>query len=169
MSLSYNQKIQKFLTPILLPLVKLYWQIFKPTTFGAKVIIEHNGKFLIIKHDYGYKSFGFPGGKMNKGETPEQTAKRETLEEVGITLNEVKYLGVITSNREGKKDNIYIFYAKSPTSKIVLDEFEISEGHWLTKNELPKFLPVTQKIWDFYLDKESAELKDFASEKFVEA
>ena len=37
---------------------------------------------------------GFPGGKMEEGESdPRQTAERETLEEVGLNLGRHRYLG----------------------------------------------------------------------------
>lgn len=83
MSLNAKQKVIKFLTPILLPIVRLYWRIFKPKTFGVKVIVENNDKFLLIRNSYGRKRWTFPGGKIENNEEPKDAAFREVKEEVG--------------------------------------------------------------------------------------
>lgn len=153
MAINNKQRIIKFLTPILLPAVKLYWRIFKPETFGVKVIIENEGKFLYVRNDYGYRSITFPGGRMDKGETPEQAGIREIKEEVGLDICDLKFITKILSTEEGKKDNIYIYYAKSNTDKIIKDDFEIAEAGWFTKNNPPKFGKLSQKIWDIFVGK----------------
>ena len=52
MSLTLKQKVIKILNPISLPVFLLYLKIFKPNTYGVKVIIEHDGKFLLIRNSY---------------------------------------------------------------------------------------------------------------------
>ncbi len=50
-------------------------------------VIRKNGKFLIAKRAEGEHLedyWEFPGGKIEKGETPEQCIKRELFEEFGI-------------------------------------------------------------------------------------
>ncbi|MEK7669420.1 MAG: NUDIX domain-containing protein [Patescibacteria group bacterium] len=152
MRLSTKQKIIKFLTPILLPIVKLYWKTFKPETFGVKVIIENDGKFLYVRNDYGHRSITFPGGSIEKGENAEQAAIREVKEEVGIILTNIKIVGSFTSTEEGKKDNITIFYGQSNTGNFILDHFEIAEAAWFTKDNLPKFSNLSKKIWDIFVE-----------------
>lgn len=153
MSLTVKQKAIKFLTPILLPVVKIYWRIFKPSTYGAKVVIQYQNKFLIVRNSYGYKSLSFVGGRIDKGETPQDAAIRETKEEVGLDILEIKYLGMITSNLEGKEDNIHIFHAKSMTDEIKPDEFEISEAFWTEDVSSLKLGPISHRIWQLYLSK----------------
>ena len=53
------------------------------------ILIEENKLALIERHRAGRHYFAFPGGGVDKGETPEQAAVRETQEELGI-LVEVK-------------------------------------------------------------------------------
>jgi len=51
-------------------------------------IIEQNGRILIAKRRQGSKFGGkweFPGGKVEKGETPQQCLKRELREELAVT------------------------------------------------------------------------------------
>lgn len=153
MSLSNKQKIIKLLTPMLLPVVKLYWRIFKPETFGVKVIIENNGKFLWVRNDYGYKSITFPGGRIERGESAIQAAVREVKEEIGLDIKNLKLVGQILSIEEGKKDNISIFYAQSDSDNLTIDKFEIAEVNWFTKDRPPKFSKLSQRIWDIFIGK----------------
>lgn len=152
MALSTKQKIIRFLTPILLPVVKIYWRVFKLSTYGAKVIVEYEGKFLIIRNSYGHKTLSFPGGRIDRGETPLEAAVRETKEEVGINPKQIRYIGMITSRREGKKDNIHIFHMIAPSPLICMDEFEIEEAFWQKDMGKIKLGPVAKDIWTFYLE-----------------
>ena len=54
-------------------------------------IIKHNGKILCVqrgenKLDYISKKYEFPGGKMENGETKEQTVIREIQEELHMDI-----------------------------------------------------------------------------------
>lgn len=53
------------------------------------ILIEENKLVLIERNRSGMHYFAFPGGGIDEGETPEQTAIREAEEELGI-LVEVK-------------------------------------------------------------------------------
>lgn len=50
------------------------------------VLIEDNKVALIERHRAGLHYFIFPGGGVDEGETPEQAAVRETMEELGIEV-----------------------------------------------------------------------------------
>ena len=50
------------------------------------VLIKDNKVALIERHRAGLDYFVFPGGGMDEGETPEQAAIRETMEELGIEV-----------------------------------------------------------------------------------
>ena len=53
-------------------LALIYWFILRPKTFGVKCIIENQGEILMIKNNYGgWKKWMFPGGGIDKNETPE--------------------------------------------------------------------------------------------------
>ena len=51
------------------------------------VMIKHNEHWLLTKHRI--RGIEFPGGKAELGETIEQAAIRETMEETGVTIDNV--------------------------------------------------------------------------------
>lgn len=62
---------------------------------GATVIIE-NGRVALIKRTKPHITYYvFPGGGMEEGETPEQTAIRETYEEIGVHVRIQRLLKVL--------------------------------------------------------------------------
>jgi len=83
-----------------------------------------NGKFLLL--NYPSKHWDFVKGKMEKGETPHQTALRETKEETGISdiefldgfEEEIEYY-FYADNQEIHKKVIF-FLGKTETTDITL-------------------------------------------------
>jgi len=55
-------------------------------TRAGVVLIEGNKVALIERHRAGLDYFVFPGGGVDEGETPEQAAIRETMEELGVDV-----------------------------------------------------------------------------------
>lgn len=66
---------------------------------GSVVIIENGKVGLIQRTKNGSIYYVFPGGGIEKGETPEEGAKREALEELGVEvkvnecIEEIEYNG----------------------------------------------------------------------------
>lgn len=52
---------------------------------GSLAILRHDGGFVVIERNDGY-GLGFPGGIAHLGEPPEKTARREVLEETGLSI-----------------------------------------------------------------------------------
>jgi 8-oxo-dGTP diphosphatase len=50
------------------------------------VLIENNKVALIERHRAGLNYFVFPGGGVDEGESPEQAAAREAMEELGVQV-----------------------------------------------------------------------------------
>jgi 8-oxo-dGTP pyrophosphatase MutT (NUDIX family) len=126
----------------------MYWQFTLPQAEGAKLLIEHKNKFLMIRETYGQEHWTFPGGRMKKYETPEDTARRKAIEEVGITLKSPQYLGSYFHTRQYKKDAIcvYLAHAKSPDHKI--NTSNIAEARWFTLDETMTLTPRSEAVED---------------------
>lgn len=81
---------------------------------GTAVIVLNPEKthVLLGKRINGYKAgtYGAPGGRLELDELVEECAKRETLEETGITATEVTYIGIIRERREQEANFIHFVY-----------------------------------------------------------
>lgn len=104
------------------------------------------------------------GGKLEYGETPFECIKREVAEEVSITLNSVRYCGIITfvSDLYGT-EYMHLFHSDDFSGEIP-SECEEGVPSWVNKNEI-KNLPIWEgdKIFLKLLDSE----KRFFSLKLV--
>jgi 8-oxo-dGTP pyrophosphatase MutT (NUDIX family) len=72
------------------------------------ILIEDNKLALIERHRAEKHYFAFPGGGVDKGETPEQAAIREAEEELGIVVEIKQKVAEVVFN--GKKQ--YYFLAE---------------------------------------------------------
>lgn len=82
----------------------------------VEVIVIKEGKVCVCLPSPGREFYGFPGGGIDPGETLEQAAKRECLEEVGFAVTDVQSLNageVFLSGTKAKKlgfDGSQVFY-----------------------------------------------------------
>lgn len=87
---------------------------------------------ILIIRSKGHTEWGFIKGKIDKNETPQECAKRETLEETNIKFKK-KYLEDYYY-QINKNKNIGIFLIDSfniDISNIILEEREIEEIKWV--------------------------------------
>lgn len=132
----------------LYPVLRLYWRVFRPVHTGVKVLVIHKDKVLFVQHSYGQKEWTLPGGGIKKRETPEDAAKREVREEVGIQLNTVTEKGSFLYDGEGKKVTIFVFTAVVENLNYKIDNFEIQNASWEIIDSLTlSQSPVAQKCF----------------------
>jgi 8-oxo-dGTP pyrophosphatase MutT (NUDIX family) len=127
--------MKKIFYKLVNPIRTAYWTIFRPKTIGVKCLIECKGKFLMIRHTYGFKYWTFPGGGLKSGETPEEAAKREIHEEVGIELTNLVHVGEYFSNNE--QDTGHCFFCKVQDTHFKIDGNEVFEADWFAPTEIP--------------------------------
>lgn len=64
---------------------------------GIAVMVMKDGKVLLGKRKgaHGEGTYAFPGGKLELGESFEECAKRETREEAGIEIENIRFLRLL--------------------------------------------------------------------------
>lgn len=148
------KRVIRFFRPVYWPLVKTYFLYLSPETKGVRVVLTYKDEILFIKNSYGLK-YNFPGGNLRKCEDPEQGAKREVKEEIGIDIKELRLLGTIVPplKYEYRKNTISIFVAELPSEEVNINNLEIEESIWCTKGNPPPLGPVAKMILDMYQTK----------------
>jgi 8-oxo-dGTP pyrophosphatase MutT (NUDIX family) len=103
------------------------------------VAITHEDKVLLVKTLVGNGKWKMPGGGIRKGETPQDCASREILEETGLKVTpvELEPLGesVYRSNGFSFKCYRYGIELKSPKKPVIITK-EIAEAQWMPIDSL---------------------------------
>ena len=111
----------------------------KPVRKAVRCYLIKDNKVVVTKYKEGNKKAGYyeiPGGKIEAGETPEQTAIREMKEETGITIEKLKYKGNMTVEYPNRIFDLDAFL--SVEYKGEPQEFEENTSEWIEINELLK-------------------------------
>jgi ADP-ribose pyrophosphatase YjhB (NUDIX family) len=75
---------------------------------GVRVILIRDGRVVLVRHWLSQKVWTLPGGGVNKGENPQEAAKREVFEEVGYKINSFDGQLGIYRGRMGEKDSAMV-------------------------------------------------------------
>jgi 8-oxo-dGTP diphosphatase len=127
-------------------------------TATALVPYPDNKILLIKRNTIPFKGYwALPGGRMDPGETVEQTIVREVKEETGLDVIIVRKVGEYVE--KGVKDDVdYEYYptcfvVKPVGGEIKKQESEIQEINLFNLNELPKPLAfVHEEMIKDYVD-----------------
>ncbi len=126
------------------PIQKRYNKFFKPKTSGVKVVvINQEGKYLLVRVGYGARRWAWPGGKIDRGETALLAAERELKEESSLEIKDLKAIGSKEYSWEGKRDTVYFFAGVTNEVDLVIDGQEIIDAGWFDLKGLPKPLSST--------------------------
>lgn len=115
---------------------------------GVGVIIMRDGKILLLRRtgSHGSGTWSVPGGHIEYGESPSETAVRETKEETGIEIAGADLVAVTNDvfESEGKHYvTLWMRSHKNPWGEIALNERESTEAGWFDPSTLPspRFVP----------------------------
>jgi NAD+ diphosphatase len=109
-----------------------------------------------------YKRYALVAGFTEIGETPEQTAAREVLEETGVRIRNIRYY---KSQPWGFDSNLLLGYFAEldGESAITLDEEELSVAEWVQRDAIETEqddrtnLSLTREMMLLFRDKERYE------------
>ncbi len=132
--------------------------------FGIMILDSKNKVLLGKRHDnpekadselHGEGTWTMPGGKLDFGETLEAGAKREVLEETGITLNKIDIICINQDIIETAHFiTIGLFSDSFSGEPRVMEPDEITQWQWFDLNDLPSpiYFP-SAKIFENYKQK----------------
>lgn len=103
------------------------------TPNAAGILFRCGDRFLILKRaDPGFDFWGLPGGKIEAGETSEQAARRETLEEM-----QLDYRGPLTvyNVHRYRTTRFVTFVADVPKTFVPRLNHEHTLAAWVTREE----------------------------------
>ncbi|WP_026688969.1 NUDIX hydrolase [Alteribacter aurantiacus] len=133
--MSYFSEMRKYVgnRPLILP--------------GSVVIILNEEKEVLLQQRPDM-SWGLPGGLMELGESLEETAARETLEETGLRVSELKLVHVFSGEKYYLKvangDEFYsvtaVYVAGKAKGSLKVDGIETKSLSYFPLNDLPKGL-----------------------------
>lgn len=115
-----------------------------PTVIAAaKALIQHNGRFLIVKQRVGDKVFwDLPGGRVRHGESPYETVVREVREEVGLDVEVIGCAGAWWFLRSTDNNEVvcttFFCNPKNPDAVQLQtddDEEVLDEFRWVKKED----------------------------------
>ena len=130
---------------------RAYWFIFRPKTKGVKVILFNDNRILMVRLTYYPNTWTFPGGGVHKNETTNDAIVRECQEEVGIKLQDPKYIGDLYFEHEYKKDTLSVFSQNIDNQDIKIDGKEVAEATWCELTKLPAMGKNARSILDFVI------------------
>ena len=105
-----------------------------PTHAGGVVIRSEAGEpeVLLVRGTRAPHDWVLPKGRIEAGETPEQTARREVQEEAGVDAEVVRYLGRIDFERDGREIRAAYFEMRFVQEIEAAEDREI---RWATPGE----------------------------------
>lgn len=111
---------------------------------GVGIMIMRDNKVLLglRKGSHGQGEWSFPGGHLEWGETLFQTAKRETMEEVGLEVSDLQLISVADEVRYIDSDdkhylNIGVFARSSTGEPQLMEPDKCEKWAWFDLNDLP--------------------------------
>jgi nucleoside triphosphatase len=110
-------------------------QVFPEPTVGA-LIVNKEGKILLVKSHKWFDKFTLPGGHIEIGETMVEAVKREVKEEVGLDVQVGHLLlmqeAIFAPEFYKKRHFIFIDFAcRSKDEQVKLDQDELQDHVWI--------------------------------------
>ncbi len=149
-------RVLKGLVPICFNTLNLLLLGNLPPLGCACVIVEDEGRFLLVRQGSG--SVTFPGGFMRWNEHPAETAQRELHEETGLRVRLLATLG--TYSTQGKRMNrintLTVVFAGEIVGGALQSSIE-GRPYWLDELEMRRVLSThyTDMLEDYFIYRDS--------------
>ena len=120
---------------------------------SAVAILDDDSNMLLLlrsaKSRWMPKKWGLPGGKVEAGEEPAETAIRETKEETSLNIQNLIYL------KDFSNKAVDLFYTPVYDGDVQID-FEHDDYEWVSRAEVEQYdtTPRIVEIFDWILKNE---------------
>lgn len=104
---------------------------------AVRCYLIKDDKVVVTRYKEGNKKLGYydiPGGKIEEGENPEQTAIREMKEETGLKVGNLKYKGNMIIEYPNRIFDFDVFVTNKSEGET--QEFEENTSEWIDIKEL---------------------------------
>lgn len=103
---------------------------------GAAVVAVDSGRQVCLLRQYRYVADGYiwelPAGKLEPNEPPLETAKRELIEEAGVSARHWESLGPVLSSPGVFGEVLHLYHATGlEPSTAAHEHAEVIEVHWM--------------------------------------
>lgn len=115
---------------------------------SALIVRASEGGKILMTRERGKSNFAFPGGKVDPGETVEETLTREIWEELNVAVLNARKLGTASGETlDGRKLTIHMYEGRLDGSPVAGGEIEILR--WVSANDIAadvmdEFTPITK-------------------------
>lgn len=114
------------------------WDNWIFTEEAVLTFIEDHDKLLLInkKRGLGHGKVNAPGGRIDRGESAEEAAIRECIEEVGVEPLNLAYVGELNFIfTDGYSLKGYVYFSNKHKGEMI--ETDEADPFWCFKDEIP--------------------------------
>lgn len=117
------------------------------TFIVAGCVIKQRDKFLLVqeKHPRCYGQWNLPAGRVQEGDSIEETAIKEAKEETGFKVHLIRKLAIFHEKTE--KPVQHAFEAKIISGKLEIPKDELLDVKWFTLKEIEEMKDKLRGEW----------------------
>jgi 8-oxo-dGTP pyrophosphatase MutT (NUDIX family) len=126
------------------------------------VIVDPQGRILLQQRKYPYGAWGLPGGLMELGESAEETARREVMEETNLNLQDLTLINVYSGSghyvKSANGDEFYVvtvaYYTEQALGDLKMNKEESLAMQYFYPEQIPdRVVKSHRQVIDEFLQK----------------
>lgn len=121
---------------------------------AVTIIVDEKGRLLLQQRMFPHGAWGITGGLMELGESTEDVARREILEETGLQVDELKLINVYSGPEHYIKaengDEFYVvtvaYFTEGFRGELIIDKTESLNFEFFYPDELPETIVKSHRV-----------------------